>query len=162
MAEGIAAQLPGDAVLAKDESIKDSGDFLISNIWIYLKLKLTVTNKRLVGQRPNTLLGFIPVGTENISYPLSNIAAVQTSTRVSMSYLILGLLFVLAGLGVGVDKGGWFLIVVGALLLLGSYQAQLNVQNSGGGTIRHRISVFNKSSAQAFAQKINTIIAERT
>ena len=162
MAEGIlASALPGGAVLAQGESIRSGADLLVSNVWVYLKLKLAVTNKRLVGERPNTLLGFIPVGTEKISYPLANIAAVQTSTRIAVLPLLLGLLFLLAGIATLKDGGIWSLLL-GVLLLVYCYQAQLNVQNSGGGTIRHRISVFNKTAAQEFAQQVNTIIAERT
>jgi hypothetical protein len=53
-------------------------------------------------------------------------------------------------------------MLLGALLLVSCYQASLNVQNTGGGTIKHRISVFNKSSAQTFAQEINTMLAGRS
>jgi hypothetical protein len=155
-----ALRIPNGVVLAKDEIVQSYGEFLVSNVWVYLKLKLAITNKRLAGEKPNTILGFIPVGSEKVSYPLSNIAGVNTSTKVGLMPLVVGLLFLAAGLAQGVSAG-WFAILIGALFLLSSYQAQLNVQNSGGGNIRHRISVFNKSAAQTFAQEINTIIAER-
>lgn len=161
MTEGILSALPGGAVLAQGESIRSSAGLLVSNVWLYLKLQVAVTNKRLVGERPNTLLGFIPVGTQKISYPLNNIAGVQTSTRIAVLPLLLGLLFLLAGLA-SLKDGGLWAVLIGALLLVYCYQAQLTVQNSGGGTIHHRISVFNKTAAQDFAQQVNTIIAERT
>jgi len=153
--------LPQGVVLAKDESVRRYGEFLVSNILVYLKLKLALTTKRLAGEKPNTFLGFIPVGSDKVSYPLSNIAGVNTSTRISPLALIVGAIFLLAGIFEG-PQNGWFAMLIGALLLIGSYQAQLNVQNSGGGTIKHRISVFNKGAAQDFAQEINTMIAERT
>src|SRR5437868_6310674 len=103
MAQSIAVtqQLPGDAVLAKDEVVQSYGEFLVSNVLVYLKLKLAVTNKRLVGERPNTLLALIPIGSEKVSYPLSNVAGVNTSTRISPLPLLLGIIFVLAGLSSG-------------------------------------------------------------
>ena len=156
----VAQQLPGGAVLAKDETVQSYGEFLVSNVLVYLKLKLAVTNKRLAGERPNTLLKFIPIGSDKVSYPLNNIAGVSTSTRISPLPLLLGILLVVGGLGAGIQNG-WIALVIGVLFLLASYQAQLDVQNSGTGVIHHKISVFNKSAAQTFAQQINTIIAER-
>jgi hypothetical protein len=156
-----ALPLPSGVVLSKDESVRSYGEFLVSNVWVYLKLKLALTNKRLAGERPNTLLGFLPVGTEKVSYPISNIAGVNTSTRIAVGPLLLGAILIIGGLNLGVQSG-WFAMLLGALLLVSCYQASLNVQNTGGGTIKHRISVFNKSSAQTFAQEINTMIAERS
>ncbi|TMC55371.1 MAG: hypothetical protein E6J20_00685 [Chloroflexi bacterium] len=163
MSQSIAQSLvlPQGVVLAKDESVRSYGEFLVSNVWVFLKLKLVLTTKRLAGEKPNTFLGFIPVGSDKVSYPLSNIAGVNTSTRISPLALIVGAIFLLAGIATGVQNG-WFAMLIGVVLLLGSYQAQLNVQNSGGFTIRHRISVFNKGAAQTFAQEINTMIAERS
>lgn len=153
--------LPSGVVLAKDEAVQSSGEFLVSNIFVYLKLKLALTNKRLAGERPNTLLGLIPVGTDKVSYPIANIAGVNTSTRIAVAPLLLGAILLLGGIGLGVQSG-WFSMLLGALLLVSCYQASLNVQNTGGGTIKHRISVFNKSAAQTFAQEINTMIAGRS
>src|SRR5258708_2738650 len=123
MAQVVAAlqQLPGGAVLAKDETVQHQGEFLVSNVLPYLKPKLAITNKRLTGERPNTLLGIIPVGSEKVSYPLSNVAGVNTTTRISPLPLLLGILFVIGGLAAGVQSG-WFALVLGVLLLLGSYQ----------------------------------------
>jgi hypothetical protein len=134
---------------------------LISNIWPDLKLKLTLTNKRLAGERPNTFLGVIPVGSEKMSYPLSNIASVQTTARVLVGHLLVGVLLVYVGITVGLQRGGWFWFLMAGLFLLYCYRAQMNIQNSGGGVISHRISVWNKRAAQSFAQEINTAIAER-
>lgn len=155
------AELPNGVILAKDESVRSQGEFLVSNVWVFVKLKLALTNKRLAGERPNTFLGFIPVGSDKVSYPLSNIAAVHTSTRILPLPLIVGLVLLLVGIGQGVEKG-WFAMAIGLALVISSYQAQLNVQNSGGGTIKHQIAVWNKGSAQMFAQEINTVIAERS
>ncbi len=135
------------------------GEFLSSNLAFFLKLKLALTNKRLAGEKPNTFLGFIPVGSEKVSYPLSNIAGVQISTRLLIGPLLLGLLCVGVGLAQGVAQG-WFVLLLGVLLLIASYNAELSVTNSGGGTIS-RISAFNRSSAQTFAQQVNTALAER-
>jgi hypothetical protein len=156
-----AITLPGGVVLAKDETVVASGEFLTSNIFVFIKLKLALTTKRLAGEKPNTFLGFIPVGSEKVSYPISNIAGVQTSTRVLILPLVLGLLFGIGGFSQGVSQG-WFAILVSVLLLLSSYSAELVIMNSGGGTIRHRVAVFNRSSAQVFAQEINTALASRS
>jgi len=148
-------------VLARDETVRGHAELLVSNIWPDLRLKLALTNKRLAGERPNTFLGVIPVGSEKMSYPLSNIASVQTTTRVLIGHLLVGVLLLYVGLTAGLQSGGWFWLLMAGLFLLYCYRAQLNIQNSGGGVISHRISVWNKSAAQTFAQEINTAIAER-
>ena len=163
MAEALATtqRLPSGVILAKDEIVRAVGEFFVSNVFVYLKLNLVLTNKRLAGEKRNTFLGFIPVGTEKVSYPLNNVAGVNTSTRIAPLPLIFGVLLVIGGISEGLQLG-WFAVLLGLILLAGCYQAQLNVENSGGGKIKHRISVFNKASAQSFAQEINTMIAERT
>lgn len=160
MAEVIARTLPSGVVLARDESIRSSGEFLTSNLFFFVKLKLALTNKRLVGEKPNTFLGLIPVGSEKVSFPLSNIAGVSINTRVAVLPLVLGLLLAVAGLAQGFQNG-WLTVLIGTALLVASYQAQLSVTNSGGGVLGFKISVFNKGTAQAFASDINNALAER-
>ena len=114
----------------------------------------------------NMRLAQITDGTTNVLLTgerdyINNVAGVNTSTRIAPLPLIFGVLLVIGGISEGLQLG-WFAVLLGLILLAGCYQAQLNVENSGGGKIKHRISVFNKASAQSFAQEINTMIAERT
>src|SRR5204862_6530399 len=90
MAEALATtqRLPSGVILAKDEIVRAVGEFFVSNVFVYLKLNLVLTTKRLAGEKPNTFLGSIPVGTEKVSYPLNNVAGLNTSTRIAPHPLI--------------------------------------------------------------------------
>ena len=155
--------LPGGVVLGREESVLRSERFLASNIFIFLRFQLALTNRRLTGQRPNTILGFIPVGSSKVTYPLTGIAGINTTSRVSALRLLLGLALGLAGFSnMGTStSNAVVLMLVGALLVLSSYYASLQITNSGGGTINHVISVFDKGRAAAFCEEVNTVLAER-
>jgi hypothetical protein len=155
-----AQQLPAGVVLATGENLIGRTELLASNIFWYLKLKLVLTNRRLAGERPNTALALLPIGSEKISYPLSNIAGVDINTRLAVGPFLIGVVLGLVGIAEGLTKGGWFFILLGVVVLLYSYRAFLVIRNSGGGVIMHRISVFNRSLAQEFATSVNTAIAE--
>ncbi len=75
--EGSMELTSGEQVVAKDE-------FIYSLVHFFLKTKASLTERRLVYQRVNMVLGVIPVGSQTDTLPLSNIAAVGTSTRLGI------------------------------------------------------------------------------
>lgn len=153
-----AGTLPDGVVLAKDETPVRSERFIRSNLLPFLKLQLVVTNKRVAGQKANTFLGIVPVGSEKVSYPLANIASVFTSTKIAVGPLLLGAVLVIAGLA-SMRQGGLLWLILGAILLVNCYSAVIAIQNNAGSTIRHRISIFNKGIADSFCEEVNTVIA---
>jgi len=157
-----ALTLPEGVILAKDETAARAEEFIRSNVLPFLKLKLVLTNKRVAGQKANTFLGVIPVGTEKVSYPLANIASVYTSTKISVIALLLGLLFAIGGvLALSQGAGALVTIAIGLLFLVNCYSAVIAIQNNAGSTIKHRISIFNKGLADSFCEEVNTVIAGR-
>src|SRR5436309_7022952 len=140
MAEALATtqRLPSGVILAKDEIVRAVGEFFVSNVFVYLKLNLVLTNKRLAGEKPNTFLGFIPVGTEKVSYPLNNVAGVNTSTRIAPLVHIFGVLLVIGGISDGLQLG-WFAVLLELILLAGCYHGHPNVEELVGGIIDHCI-----------------------
>lgn len=151
----MVGELPDGITLAPQERVFRSGSFAFSTLLFFLHWRMAVTNKRLVGRTPNTILGVIPLGATQVSYPLSNIAGVQMRTSYSGLWLILGILFLLAGIG----GGSIVLVILGALAIIGSLNADIAVTNSGGGVIRHRVAFFNRGAASDFAQSVNEAIA---
>ena len=155
--------LPGGVVLGREETVLRSERFLASNIFMFLRFQLALTNKRVTGQKPNTILGFVPVGTSKVTYPLTGIAGINTTSRISIMRLLIGLALGLAGFSSvgGSMTNAVILMLIGGLLVISSYYATLQITNSGGGTINHVISVFDKGRAAAFCEEVNTVLAER-
>lgn len=150
------AAIPGVA-LAADERVLDDRQFSASNVLFFLHLRFATTNRRVVGRAPNTLLGVIPVGSTLVNYPLPNVAGIAIRTRVSTAAVLLGLLFVLAG--IGAKGGNGVAIVIGLLFLFVSLRTEIAITNSGGQTIGHRVAIWDRSSASAFIQGVGTLLA---
>jgi len=153
--QDVAADVPEGVVLAPDERVVARGMFSFSTLLFFLHWKMAVTSKRLVGKTPNTILGIIPLGSTNVSYPLPNIAGVVTRTRVSLFWIIVGLLFLLGGL----QSRNALAIVIGLIALAASFNAQIFITNSGGGQIGHNVAFFARGAADAFVREVNSAIA---
>jgi hypothetical protein len=147
--------LPGGAPLGPEERLVRSDEIAVSIILFFLKIKVAVTNSRVVGEWPNTFLGLIPVGSNSVTYPLTNVASVAVSSKVSVGSLVLGVILCLIGLQ---GSGGVFLLIVGILFLLNAFPASFVITNNAGQKIGHRMAVFEKGKAQALANEINTLI----
>ena len=132
-----------------------NGSFMLSNLLFFLRWQMAVTSKRLVGQVPNTVLGIIPLGSTQVSYPLAAIAGVTSRTRYSALWFLIGAVLLLAGLG----RPNVLVIVLGVLALLASFRAEISITNSGGGQIGHAVGFFGRSAASTFAQQVNAAIA---
>jgi Short C-terminal domain len=161
METSTVAGLPEGVELAPGELVAATGEFRVSNILFFIHWRMAVTNRRLIGRTPNTILGIIPLGSNHVSYPLANIAGVVTRRAYSLLSLIVGLFFLLAGLG-GLNtsaSGGIILIVLGLLILVSTIRASIQVTNSGGQKIAHGIAFTDRSAAQGFVNTVNTTIA---
>jgi hypothetical protein len=154
-AEARTLGVPEGVTLAPDEHVVATGSFVFSNLLFFLHWKMAVTTKRLVGQTPNTILGIIPLGSTQVSYPLANIAGVTTRTAYSFLWLLIGVVLLLAGIA----QPNVILLIIGVLALLAAFSAEISVTNSGGERIGHRVAIFNRAKATAFVQQVNAAIA---
>lgn len=130
-----------------------------SPLLFWLKVDLQASEKRIVGRKPNTFLGLIPTGYENIMFPLKQVAGITVNTRVKPIRLLLGILFLIGGLG-AFAKGGFIISLIGAALIIGALQAALVIQNTGGGKQDIGVSLLNKSDIQNFASKVRSHLVE--
>ena len=153
--EAQAVEMPPGVTLAPDERVLAGGSFMFSNLLFFLHWRMAVTSKRLVGQTPNTILGIIPLGSTQVSYPLAAIAGVKTRTAYSVLALALGAILLLAGIA----NGNAILLILGVLGLAAAFNAKIEVTNSGGGTTGHQVAFLDRGSANAFLQQVSTVIA---
>jgi hypothetical protein len=156
--------LPGGAQLAPGETILLGGRFMMSTIVFYKHTEMVLTNRRLYAVRPNLALGLIPVGASRSAYPVENIAGVSAGTRFDVLGIVFGVAALLFGLATVPAHGvlsalGLLLIILGVVTVIGAPKQAIEVMNSGGGTIRFPVSLFERSRAVEFANRVSETIA---
>ena len=98
--------------LSTTERVVKRDGFIFSLPYFFLKTTVALTDRRLVFERPNTMLGVIPIGRQSDTLPLRNVASVGTSTRIGFVQLILGILLALGGLvQIGNPSLGTFIVL---------------------------------------------------
>ncbi len=125
---------------------------------------MAVTSTRLVYRIPNTVLGFIPAGSQSNTVPISSIAAVSTNTRLRLGSIILGLILLIAGIATmgNVPVLGVLCLLLGVVNFLVAFPASLAIQNNAGGIQAITVSMLEKARLDAFAQEVNNrVFADR-
>jgi hypothetical protein len=156
-------RVPGCVALAPDESTLIEDRFKYSTVAFYLHTELALTNRRFIAARPSTILGLIPVGTSRSSYPIENIAGVNAGTRFDILGVIFGAAALLVGVSAlsisGAQSLAVVLILLGAGAMAGAPKQFVEVMNSGGGTIKFPVSVFERGRTLEFASRVSEAIA---
>lgn len=146
-------------ILGKDEQKIEEATFTANLILFWLKANYVLTNKRITGHTPNTLLGVIPLGKAQIAQPLKTVASVASSTKFSFMRLLLGLILVIAGFAF-ITSFGIVLLFFGAINILNCYTATFVVTNNAGQSVGYEISILEKSKVVGFVNEVNTVIAD--
>jgi hypothetical protein len=154
---------PADETLGRDEQVIRSASFRRSNIAVWSRVELTLTNKRLAWIIPNLFLGLVRTGTEKVAYPLPNVAGVAIRTRNSVFGLILGGLLVVVGV-IAIPApnglvGGLLSLILGILFIAASFRCEISVTNSGGQSIPTRIAYLDRTAASAFVREVGDVLA---
>ncbi|WP_209124417.1 hypothetical protein [Alkalihalobacillus sp. BA299] len=148
----------------KQEQTIEKGVFRTNLLLPWLTTDLEVTTKRFIGYNRNTLLGLIPFGKNEVTFPLKNIASVSTSTKFHGKRFAFGLFFVLASLAGLSDNFASSVIffLIGILPLLNSYTSTFKITNNAGESPTIEISILEKGNVQSFANKVNDAIVYET
>jgi len=151
-----------DFVLGKEESVIKESSFRPNLVLSWLRSEMAVTNKRVLGSSRNTLLGLIPLGKNEISYPLKNISSVSISSKFYISRFLIGLILVIIGLSsIGNSfLAGLFFIIIGALPLANSFVSRLVISPNSGNPTRLDVTFLDKETIQSFSNEVNVTITE--
>ncbi|NQV18897.1 MAG: hypothetical protein HQ534_10175 [Armatimonadetes bacterium] len=151
-------------VLGKDERIISENKFTSNLILFWLKARYTLTNKRVTGHTPNTLLGIIPLGKSQVAQPLKTIASVASSTKFRFLTFLFGLILIVVGLCMWGNTdtffAGFILAILGLVNLLNCITATFVITNNAGQSTGYKLSILEKSKVQSFVNEINTVIAD--
>ncbi len=148
--------------LSKDEQLVNEETFTTNLLLFWLKTNFALTTKRVMGNAPNTLMGIIPLGKNEITYPLKNIAGVASSTKFHFLRLIIGIFLVPISLSILTSSFllAIVLLLLGALALLNCYTSTLVITNNAGQAPVVEVSILDKGKVQSFVNVINSKIAD--
>lgn len=146
---------------ARGETTVRSEKFSPSVVLFWLKSEIAVTNMRVVSKSPNTLLGLIPLGYKDATFPLPAVASVGVEVKFSVGRAIFGLIFSIIGLNILNNLFGWILLIIGLSMLLNALSAVLKIQNNGGAISELRVSILEKSKLEQLRSEIdNSLFAD--
>lgn len=145
------------STVLQGETVMAQASFNTSLVWFFLRVSMSVTNRRLTGESQNYWLGIIPTGRNRITCPLGSISSVKTSTNFSVGAFIFGLMmsfwifsFSLSGL-----IGG----ALGVLMLLSAFKTVISVTNNAGETVNVPVTIFQRQAAADFIDQVNGAIS---
>lgn len=142
--------VPGEHHLASES-------FSPNMVLFWLKVNATVTNKRIVARQPNTLLGMIPLGYENMTIPLRSVAGVGVSVKFSLGQFLFSVVLLFLGLSIIADYlfPGLVITLLGVVLLLGSLRAALKIENTAGSAQFVKVAVTERAKLEQFRAVID-------
>ena len=141
--------------LSKDEELLNSVKLTTNLLLAWLKTDFSLTNKRIISTKPNTVLGLFPLGKDEISYPLQNIASVAVSTKFHLSKFIFGFLFLIITLNLGYQLTAFICFAISLVLLFNSFTSKMIVVNNAGQLVHVEISILEKSKVDYFVSSLN-------
>ena len=142
--------------------------YMTSLLTFYLKSEIGVERNALVFKRPNTWLGFIPMGMKTEMIPISQIAYTSISTHVRVPSLVLGFVILTAafsGLSTTLltDQGtpavALLVLLIAAAFFIDAFSTNLVVTNSAGQRKSISFLIFEKNKAEEIERRINTMIS---
>jgi hypothetical protein len=144
--------------LTSEESVLSEYELAYSLLFFFIKSKFALTNKRFLAKIPNFIFLF-PFGSNDVTYPLNGIVNVKLSTKLRFFRLLIGVVLALIGIS---NLNYILLLLVGAFLILMSYEVIIVIQTSAGsGLLVYPVSWFDKVNAQKLVNELNQAIAER-
>ncbi len=138
--------------------------FMTSLLTFYMKGEIKHEQNPIKVKMPNTILGFIPFGSQKASLPVPQIASVDTSFRLIPSTLLAGIFLCIVGLAMLFGTTffiGLLVLAIGATNVVNAFQTALVITMTSGDERVIFFLVFEKAKAESIEQQINALISQR-
>lgn len=149
----------------------DSIQFATSYLTFYLKGEVAFAEDHIGVRIPNTILGLIPLGSEQRTLDIKHIVAVSNNFRIKIGQLLIGILLASDVLsaplcllyGEPIAFIGCLIVgCLGILLALNSLQTTITIALASSQTVVLPLVIFEKGKAALIEQGINELLAART
>jgi hypothetical protein len=149
-----------DTAIGKDNDEIANTILRTNFLFFWHRAKFSLTNKKLTGQIPNTILRFIPAGKYEIVHPVKSISSIGYYTKPHPVRFIIGLscLFI----AVIIHSLESFIIYGTAALIIldGSYTTKFEVFTNTARPQGFEVSFFDRKKMKDFVTKINNLITK--
>lgn len=137
--------------------------FLTSILTFYMKGEVSVAENFIKYKKPNTILKFIPMGAENKTIPVEQIASVESSFKLYIGTLIWGILLLLGGFNYLGDSivGGVIVLLWGVSTIASALQTKLEISYTSGKQVDIEILFFESTKANLIKDEIEKLITQR-
>lgn len=133
-----------------------------SLLFFWLPTKFKITNKRLLVESTNTILGVLPIGhrSENINY--RNVASVESSSKLHVIRFLIGL-WLFTGSFRLILSSDFFIVgiiefIIGLLLLCHCYKSKLKIVNNSGKSNEIEVPFIESKKIKKVTREINNQI----
>jgi hypothetical protein len=130
-----------------------------SLLFFWLPTKFKITNKRLLVESRNTILGILPIGhrSENISY--RNISSVESSSKLYIIRFLFGL-WLFTGSFRLIASSNFFVVgvvelILGFLLLCHCYKSKIKIVNNSGKSTEIEVPFIEGNKIQKVSREVN-------
>ena len=137
--------------------------FITSYLTFYMKASVALEGVFIKTSNPNTILKVIPLGSQNKTIPVEQVASVDDSFSLDFKWFAWGVIFTIIGFSMMGTSfvGGLILAAYGVLTVLSAFQTLLVLNLTSGGS--HVISavVFEKANLENCKETIEALILNR-
>jgi hypothetical protein len=143
----------------------ESITILTSLLFFYLKAQIDFDENFIKIKNPNSILGFIPLGSKKFSIAINQVSSVDSNFKLLFKNLLIGIVEVLISLACFGDKGtiflGIILLVLGIVTIINSFQVNLSINTTSGQLYFLSAFIFQKSKIEKVEEYINQLIGNR-
>ena len=153
--------LPGGYQLASGERVISNESFKFSLSHWWLKTDIALTNRSILWERPNLILGGIPAGRQTGNIPLGQVGSVNTNREFSIKRLLIGLFVLIIGTAISQPLLTIICVIAAVIILASLFQTTMAIEHRGGPTML-KATVTQKTEIEALSNRISqTMAADR-
>lgn len=106
--------------------------YMTSQLTFYLKGEIAQEQNFINLKRPNTILGFIPLGAQKESIPVSQLSSVESNFKLHLKRFLVGLIISILGLALisGSFVVGLLILAVGANYVITAFETTLTIKTT--------------------------------
>jgi hypothetical protein len=149
-----------DTISGKNEKKIEDFVFTENIFFFWRKSRFSLTNKKLTGQIPSTVLWIIPAGKYEIVHPVKSISSVGCKTTVHHKRFIFGILLLFFAVVIHSFESLVIYGVAASAFLLNSFTTKCEVFTNTARPQEFEVSILEREEVKKFVKRIITLITE--
>ena len=137
--------------------------YMTSLLAFYLKGEISQEQNFVNFKIPNTILGFIPIGTKKESIPVSQLSSIESNFKLYFKRFLIGLIISISGLLLMSISflAGLVILAIGANYVITAFDIRLTVKTTAGEIKNISFLIFEKSKLYKAETQIRQVLSDR-